>query len=340
MQTLDELRADNAKEEEEAKDTPQVSEEETETEAVEEESKETETDAESEDEEIEETETEAWTLIEDDDQGSNAELKFNDNDMATVRKKYKSKLEQRTEANNEELNTLRAKVEQLEQGKQQAPLKSDPKYEDFIESDDQNAAYIDAVTDQKMQSLAAKQQAQYVAVETKRKQQLAQQEINTNVDQHYKRVKDIAEKSGIKAETYHDADLSFRKSVESVFPDNGNKMAEALISNVGPGSEKTILYLYNNPSKRSELMSFLATDMFKAVSYLGRLTEKLEFNTTRKRTTNAQKPAKQISGDEQNVDTFKKLKSKYAAAHKKGDHQEAFNLRMSAKKAGANVGNW
>lgn len=330
-QSLAELKAENAAEEVETEVSPQEVEEETETEVAEVETEVTDEVAEPESEETEETEVEDWM------QTDAAEKKFTDGDIGAAKKKLRAKLESK---HNDELDKLRTENEQLRSRTPEPKQLNRPKREDFLNSDDQDEAYIDALTDYKMEKASAKQATTVKEGEATRQQNDFQQAVSQEVDQHYERAVKLSEDSGISPELYQSADLKVRQVIESIFPNAGDSTTDHLISNLGEGSEKVFYSLGVNSTKRDKFESLLRSDKtgLKAAIYLGEL--KSELTAPNKRRTNAPKPAAQIKGDASTTPTGNALKKKYDAAHKKGDVSGAFKLKRAAKKEGIKTSSW
>lgn len=334
-QSLKELKAENAKAEEETATTPQVEEVETEEEAVEEESEQLDEPAEAEEGEAEETETEDW--MQGDDQPSNAEKKFTDSDVAAARRKMKAKLEKKDDEN----ERLRAENERLKNaGSQSLEVGAKPKREDFDDNDDPEEAFIEALTDWKIEKSTATTVSNQASNSAKQKQQQQLAQTEKAVDQHYERAVGLAEKSGISAELYQSSDLTVRQMIESIYPKAGDAITDALIASLGDGSERVFYNLGVNKARLGELKSRLEADPsgVKAAMYIGQLNAELK--APQKRKTNAPKPASQIKGDEQGGSKASAAKRKYSEAHKKGDTAAAFRIKREAKKAGANTKEW
>ena len=255
-----------------------------------------------------------------------------------ARTKYKAKLEKAEVKHEEELNKLRSENESLRSSNPK-PLNK-PKRSDFDDDDDPQSAYVDALTDWKIETSQAKGAATAKQREAIDSQNRYLSETSKQVDEHYERAITLAEKSGIKPETYQAADLNVRKAVESVFPKGGDAIMDNLIANLGKGSEKVMFNLGINAARREEFKNFLQIDKsgLKASVFLGEL--KVRLNDPSKKTTNAPPPATQIKGDAVTSSLEKGWKKKYDAADKKGDAQSRFNARRSAKQAGVNVSNW
>lgn len=255
-----------------------------------------------------------------------------------ARTKYKAKLGKVEDRHEEELNKLRVENEGLRKSNPK-PLNK-PKRSDFSDSDDPDDAYIDAVTDWKIETSQAKGAAKVKEREAIESYNRNLTETSKQVDEHYKRAITLSEKSGIKPETYQAADLNVRNTVESVFPDGGDAVTDRIIEYLGEGSEKVMFNLGINAARREEFRSLLMADKsgLKAAAFLGELKTRL--NVPSKKTTNAPPPATQINGDAVTSSAEKGWKKKYDAADKKGDIQARFDARREAKKSGVNVSNW
>ncbi len=336
MTTLAELKAENAEDKttevEETETDPQLVEEateEAELEAVEEETEDPKEAAEPGEGETEETETEAWMQ-------TDGDKKFTDGDIGAAKKKLRAKLESK---HNEETDELKARIAQLEGSNKPAEL-SRPKRDDFLDSDDPDEAYTDALVDWKMSSHEAKTVAKTSQAEQTRQVEDRQRVINQDVDSHYERAAKLSSESGIAPELYQSSDLTVRRAVESVFPNMGDAITDGLIANLGEGSEKVFYNLGVNEVKRSKFISLLQSDNsgLKASIYLGKLHSELAAPTKRK--TKAPKPAASPTGDANVSASNNAAKRKYDKAHTSGKTSEAFKIKREAKKAGVDTNSW
>jgi hypothetical protein len=341
QQTLDELKAENAKAEEEASINPQTIEVDPEVKAAEVipevvvADSDTQSDAEADTGETGKTEDESWMTS---DESTNADEVPN-SAWKAAREKYKAKLGKVNEEHDGEVARLRAENDRLKNGAAPTQLNR-PKREDFDDKEDPEEAYIDALTDFKYEQNSAKQAARTTEEGANQKQQAYQAEINGNLDQHYERAAKLSEQSGIAAEVYQSSDKTIRAAIDAVRPGAGDIIVDGLIANLGEGSEKVFYSLGVNSAKRDKLTSLLTTDPsgIKAAMYLGTL--KAELTTPKRKTTNAPAPAPNLQGDGATKDPHKQFKKDYEKASAAGDSQGAFNARMAAKKAGANLKTW
>ena len=247
--------------------------------------------------------------------------------------RIKQKLKGRISERDERIEALEKRIAEYENGGKITPsLSKRPRQEDF-DDDDQYEAALDQYDQQRLQSVATKSQQLELARKEKEQRQHA-------VDNHYQRADEFVGKYAIAPEKYKKADESVRKAVDTVFPNQGDTIADQLISILGEGSEKVFFRVGAKPELLHHFQSLLLEDKsgIKAGVFLGR---QMEFITNpKKRTSRAPKPAPQINGDAAGGSSAKAMKKRYNEAHSKGDTQKAFNLKRSAKKAGYDVSEW
>lgn len=339
QQTLEELKAENAKAEEEAATKPQTVEVEPEAraaevipEAVVTDSG-TQPDAETDAKETDKAEVEDWMASDESADDTNNAI------WKASREKYKAKLGKVTEKHDDEVAQLRAENAKLKSGAAPKTLNR-PKREDYEDKEDPEEAYLDALTDFKLEQKSAKQAVRTTEADTEAKHVAHQNKVDESVDQHYERAVKLSEQSGITAEVYQSADKTIRTAIDAVRPGAGDIIVDELISNLGEGSEKVFYSLGVNAAKRDKLTSLLISDVsgIKAAMYLGTL--KAELNAPNRKATNAPAPAPNLQGDGASKDPHKTLKKAYDKASQSGDQQAAFTAKMEAKKAGANVKTW
>ncbi len=341
MQTLEELKAENAAIDEDPVETPTTEEAEEQTVEVETEtpidSEESSEAGEPSEEKTEDTETEAWMQSDEDTDGQ-ASADIPNSAWKAAREKYKAKLQKHKEESGQEVEQLKAEIEKLK-GSQPQQLNR-PKREDFDNADDPDEAFAEALVDWKLEQNNARTAAKTKEVEQTRQAEEYKQSVSKAVDQHYERAVKLAEKSDISAEVYQSADLKVRQAVESVFPEKGDDIYEALIANLGEGSEKVSFNLGVNTARRNRFVSLLTEDKtgLKAAVYLGTLNA--ELSAPAKRQTTAPDPATQLKGNENASQKYQSLKAKYTKAHKVGDSQAAFDAKRAAKQAGADTSKW
>lgn len=276
----------------------------------------------------------AWAKAEDDAEDPGT---LPDSQAAQIRRKWKGRVKEK----DSEIEQLKQELEDLKkQGAHQqqgAPAQKDkPKRDDFDDED----AFIEALTDYKLQLFQAQSQSKQTADQKKRQQEQEKQKIDKAVDGHYTRAMQLAEKSNISADAYKSADLRFRQAIEDVFPDAGDTVADYLISMVGEGSEKVVYNLGVNPARLAKLKETFQEDRngLAAAAYLGRLNA--ELSAPAKRTSKAPPPGEDIKGDARATDNSSRLKKRWQEAHKKGNIQEAFEAKKAAKDKGVDTSGW
>lgn len=342
MTDLAELKAENAAKEEALETPPQEVEEETEIEAAEEEVEPKE-DADPPEGETE-TEVESWMQGEEesssDDQTSHAEKKFTDHDVANARRKWQGKAERREDEHQDEVQKMQARIRELEAGAAPVAASDKPKRDDFLDADDQDEAFAEAMVDWKMDQRTRTVHAQQQETHATQQALDQTQATQTEVDQHYMRAVTLAEKSGITPEQYKTSDLRVRNAFEAIAPNAGNIIVEHLISVLGEGSEKVMYNLGVNNARLLKVVEIQKADPtgLRAAVFLGSL--KSELGSSTKRTTKAPAPAANPKGDQIVSSKVKALQKKYAAAHKNNDVQAAFDARKEAKQAGVDVKEW
>jgi hypothetical protein len=342
MQTLAELKAANAAEEEAAQPVAEEArnheELETETEGETQTGVDDEEDAES-GEESSETDTEDW--MRGDEQGTpDADKKFGDGDVAAAKRKLRAKLERQHQT---ELEKLQQEIEELKKSKSEpqpdlsSSLPPHPKWDDFADKDNPEAAYTEALVEYNAKAQAAKAEAAQKAEAIRRQREEQSSKISQAVDQHYDRAVGLAEKSGISADAYKAADLNVRQMIDSVIPGGGDPVTDALIANLGEGSERVMYNLGVNSGRRAELEKRLREDStgLRAMAYLAELNATLKAPS--KRTSNAPAPSPQINGDKKGPDNLKRLRQRYDKAK---TSQARYEIRKEARQAGVNTRDW
>lgn len=280
---------------------------------------------------------ESW-MTGDDQESPGAQKKFTDKDIGAAKAGLRAKLEKQHQT---ELDQMRAQLEEMRNKSAAPQLPTRPKREDFYDKDDPDEAYIDALADWKVSEGLARQQAGHQQYEQQRKQLEAHQRISSSVDQHYERAAVLAAASGITPELYQSADRRVREAIQGVFGgESGEHVTNALIANLGEGSEKVLYKLGVSPKSLAELTSKLRDDPngLQAAIYLGKLSAELT-TATRKR-SNTPAPATDVKGDANTTDLSRTLLRRYQEAHNRGDTQAAYDIRSEAKGKNINVKSW
>lgn len=288
-------------------------------------------------EEGQQAEPEAW-MTGDDQESPGAQKKFTDRDIGAAKAGLRARLEKQHQS---ELDQMRAQLEELRNKSVVQQPTSKPKPEQFYDQDNPDEAYMEALTDWKLNERLATQQAGHQQYEQQRKQLEAHQKISSSVDQHYERAAVLAAASDITPELYQSTDRRVREAIQGVFGgESGEHVTNALIANLGEGSEKVMYKLGISPKHLAELTAKLRDDPngLQAAIYLGKLSAELT-TATRKR-SNTPAPATNVQGDANTTDLSRTFLRRYQEAHKRGDTQAAYDIRSEAKGKKINVNSW
>lgn len=260
---------------------------------------------------------------------------FSGSDIAAAKKNLRAKLEKRHDV---EVDELKVKIQRLEANtniEQSVNTGTKPKREDFYSSDDPDDAYEDAVYKWRrtQESLSRSQE------DKERNAREYQSKQDSLVNTHYERASELTVKHGITPEAYKETDLIFRNVFESVKPEQGDAIANEIISMMGEGSEKVAYYIGRNPKAQQEVRQALIEDPrgFKVMQLMGKYNA--EVSSPTKRVTRAPKPSTEVRGDQANT-RISQYQKKYDDAHSKGNLQKAFNLKREAMRNGEKVNLW
>jgi hypothetical protein len=330
--SLEELKRENAGLESEVEETPNPEVEKQE-EAVEETEVESEnTEGSEESEGTEEESIEPWMRC--DDQTSQKDETVPVSDLIKMRQKLKGK----NQDQKQEIEELKTEIKNLKANAPQPVVSAaaKPKREDFLDADDPEEAYIDALSDWKI--------SQSAAIESQRKQrkqqEKAQAEVQKRVDDHLERAAKLCSDHKLSTDIYLSADSKFRDAVNSAFPEaKENAMPDAIISQIGDGSEKLVMYIGNSERRSGELQSALMRDPsgLAAMRLIGKWESEIQVPKTR--VSKAQKPAVRVKPGE-SADVSSGLRKKYQSHHDKGNAQKAFEVKRAAKAQNIDTSNW
>ena len=326
VQTLEELKAENAKAEQEAAEETASNADESQAAAVEETKELDEANAETANDNSEDDAIEAW--MQEEEESSDDEKKFSDHDVAALRRKMKAKASEKIEEKDSEIEQLRAELETLKGSVNGSPVnsgkpKAKPKLSDYDYDEEKYEAamseWLDNQIDQKLNHANNRQS------ETAQQAQ-AKVELEKAVNSHYERAVNLAKESGIEAETYQSADLQVRQTFERLAPGQGDSVTDGIIAALGEGSEKVMFYLGRNPAALNEVATI--QDPYRLMAHLGELKAKV--SQPKKRVSNAKKPVKTADGEHGKLSV-----SQYEKRYKKAKSAtERFNIVQEAKKAG------
>lgn len=348
--TLDELKAENAAEEAKAEDKQVEDKKEPiqdEYVEVKEEAQADEVEGSTKDNDEKETELEGWQLTEE-TEASESEKKsgFVPNREAANRRRKTQALKGELKEKDSELDELRKQVEALKAGnapqapQQAAPLVK-PTREQFDYDDEAYDAAIDKYYDAKFDEKLNSHQTNTLE---KQQQEDAQKAVlesqQKSLNSHYERASKLVADGKVTEESYRGADGVVRQSIESLFPQQGNSITDALISTLdglGEGSEKVMYQLGVNASKLQELQNKLlkGDGGVSATAFLGQLHAQIQ--TPTKRRSQAPAPGSKVDGEGGGGGRGGSLQKKY---NKTDDLQKRLEIKREAKSQGIDTKQW
>lgn len=287
-------------------------------------------------------ETEDWAKGDDEDDDSNTSL---DSQYAKVRRKTARKYEGRLSQIEDENEKLRQELEAYKSGKaapQDAPqqkLPPRPVRNQFQSEED----YVLAMSNWTYEVRDAQRKSQEIADRQRQVIQRQRETMSEGVDRHYLRASKLAEEAGISADRYKAADMRVRAAVEKRWPGEGDIIVDKLIAETGEGSERVFYNLGVNKSRLQEFVKSLEEgdgvkgDGIRTAVFLGEMKARLGAPT--KRTSKAPEPPKRVVSDKAGG-SMDAARRKYRDAMKSGDSQRAWDIKRSAKKAGADTSGW
>ena len=208
-----------------------------------------------------------------------------------------------------ELEAMRRELQELKK----ATLKK-PQYVDFASDDAYEAALLEYHALTRDSAPAAQHPRQQAAA------QRQAPDFSDDVNAHL----DRAEKLGVNLDRFAQADRAVRTVL-------GDMVTDAIISSVGPGSEKAMLLIGTRPAELAKVQQLLASDPsgLKVVSHLTRMAAKATVKG--KTISGAPKPTRTPSGG--GALSPSKFAKEEARLEKAGDVQGLVNLRREARKA-------
>ena len=283
---------------------------------------------------------EAW-MTTDDENDDDRSVPLNKH--ISLRTKLKSKVKER----DEEIETLRAKIEKLEKPQQQQegatlqPPKAQSFQDEYGETDwdkfnEANAAYMQDLVESRLTGNSKKSE------ETAKKRKLEEQR-EQSINHHYELADKLVQKGIVTAEDYASADSVIVNTLEESVPGHGRSVADGLIqhlSEVTDQPEKVWFKLGKDKALLNQVINAYQEDPsgVKGVAELARPSQK--YVTGIKRKSTAPKPASKVEGDASTVSDAAKLQKQYNSAHKKRNTAEAFRIKRQAKKNGVDTSKW
>ena len=289
-------------------------------------------------------EIESWMQTEEANSDDDQKGGFKPNhEAARTRKRLKAKLNKK----DNELDTMRAELEQLRSGRVEhkpAALPARPKREDFDYDDDAYDAAVDEWNDKKLDarlSSHTQKSAETQQQETANNARVKQ--VETSLNGHYGRVDKLVSEGKFSQDAFDTAETTVRSAMERIHPGQGDTVTDNLITtlnSIGEGSEKVMYQLGVNPSKLLELQNKIASDPsgFTAMAYLGSLQAQVS-TPTRKRSA-APQPGARVEGEGGAKGQAGAMQKAYDKAGKSGDIQMRISTKRKAKAQGIDTSNW
>ena len=252
----------------------------------------------------------------DDEQGHQGRVEVPKSTLSQLRRTRREAREQADQANSENAD-LRRRLDTLTK----ATLKK-PQYVDFATDAEFESALLEyhAIAGQ-AQPPAAAQPRQPAE---QRQAQAQGPDYSDDVNAHL----DRAEKLGVNAGKFVQAERAVRTTL-------GDNVTDAIISSVGPGSEKAIMVIGSRPAEMAKVQQLLASDPsgLKAISHITRLASKI---TVKGQTiSGAPRVTRSPTGGSVPLADSQEFAKKEKALEKRGDVQGLVNLRRAARKAKA-----
>lgn len=257
-------------------------------------------------------------------------------------------MQQTSELENE-VKELREQIAQLKQGgqpsqaqQQSAPTAPNPKdFEseygdiDFEKFNQANAKYLQDMIDYRLESKNADSSQSM-------QEQEKQQQLESVVNEHYQRAESLVKSGVVSAERFAEADHKIVEAFDSRAQGNGRQLADYLIQYVGMVSdnpEKLWFKLGVDSALLNDVIEDFQNDQTgnKGIAHLSKIDKQISKPSNIR--SKAPAPAKEVKGNA-SVKSSSALAKRYKAAHKKGNTQEAFNVRREAKQNGIDVSNW
>ena len=252
-----------------------------------------------------------------------------------MKRQLKGQLQER----NSEIEQLRQEIQTLKTGQATAATVAPatppahaapmPKAEDFYDQPDPDAAYTGAMQRWIDQGVEQRMQTHLSSYQQQQTQQQQDTQLSQALDHHYERAAQIVNEGLLTAEEYQNSDRFLRQSVENIAPGNGDAFVDALLGRMGDGSEKVVVSLARNPAHMATFQKSLRDDPsgISAASFLGELRGK--FSGAVNKISQSPRPGTHLQGDASTNGAGDARQ--YKAAHKSGNRQKAFDIKMKAR---------
>lgn len=292
---------------------------------------------------------ESWMQTEDaetseDDQNSG----FVPNHEAAKRRKKNQALKGEIKEKDDENAKLLKRISDLEAGnatqaapQDKAELPVRPTREQFNFDDDAYDEAVDKWNDDRFDiKLNQNFQANHDKNQQAQQQKASQDLITKNVETHYENAQKLVDGGLITAESFKNSDSAFRRTLDGLYPGQGDFVANDMIAKLntlGEGSEKVTYQLTVNSAKMQKFVQLIENDKSgaTAIGYLSILQSQIQ--TPNKRSSQAPAPGTKVEGESGNGGKAGTMQKEYA---KSDDLQTRITLKRKAKSQGVDVSNW
>lgn len=254
-----------------------------------------------------------------------------------IKQKLKGKLKDE-KAENE---TLKARILELEAGGgQTAPAALEKPVRPRRDAFENDAAYEDALDIYDEDLIQFIPKVATVKADDTAKLQARYDTVQTAVDSHLDRAAKLIDKHSIDPDVYHAAQNNVKQIIGLIKPGGEEHIFNEYVERLGEGSEKVMFHIGNNKKQLNEFERLFRSDPSGLSAAMFLAEKKREIAGLKNTSSRAPKPAANLKGGEVPKVNATAAEKKYKAAHKKGQNQEAFNIKRQAKAAGVDVSSW
>ncbi len=253
----------------------------------------------------------------------------------------KQKLKGKLKGEKEENAKLKERIKELEEGGSKPVdttlTKPVRPRRDAFESD---ADYEDAmdVHEEKLAQFIPKVAA--TEADSAEKLQQRVKVVTDAVEGHVDRAAKLIEKHSIDPDVYSSAQDSVKQIIGSVKPGGEDHIFNEFIERLGEGSEKVMFYVGKNKKQLNEFERLFRSDPSGLSAAMFLAEKRNEIAGAKNLSSRSPKPSAKLRGGEAVKASESALKKKYDEAHKKGNNQEAFNIKRQAKGAKIDTSGW
>jgi hypothetical protein len=189
--------------------------------------------------------------------------------------KTKKKLQGRIEEKDTELARLKEEIERLKSldlPSSSVPTLKRPRASDF-DTDEEYEAALDNYDEANRKTIL--ESVNKVNTQKIQEDQF-ERKVKKALNDHDDRARSFIEEQHIDPETFITADGNVRQAIETIRPQQGNQLADFLITQIGEDSEKVMLALGSNKDRLAEFQATLLDDPngIKTAVFLGELKQR------------------------------------------------------------------